>query len=297
MLEGNRLEISAFQPAQRTDLERIARLIFEDADAAATEGAAVRVAHWDGALVGFATRSERRVHPHASSLTLGILPEFCSLGVGSALWQAMSATMPSDRVWRVGLSEDRNAGKAFLERRGFRVVRQTWFAALEVAPATSLEPDLVWAQPPSNAALASLIRDHYIATHGINPPAELSLGAWQELFLDEALPDSVRLLTRNGVPIAATALAPNLDGLPNTLDVAFLSVRLDYHTRAQHLVPALLNELLNVARAHGATQVMLEVDSTDPVALHALNQATVRGARWLTLQTGIPDPTARTIAG
>lgn len=47
---------------------------------------------------------------------------------------------------------------------------------------------------------------------------------------------------------------------------------------------------------HGATQVMLEVDSTDPVALHALDQSTVRGACWLTLQTGIPDPTARTIA-
>ncbi len=291
------LEVSPFQPAQSTDLERIARLIFEDSDAAATEGAAVRVAHWDGALVGFATRSERRVHPHASSLTIGVLPEFRNLGVGGALWQAMTATMPSDRVWRVGLSEDRELGKAFLERRGFRVVRQTWFAALEVAPAISLEPDLIWAQPPSKSVLAGLIRDHYIATHGINPPAEMSLETWQELFLDEALPDSVRLLTQSGQPIAAAALAPNLDNLPNTLDVAFLSVRPDWHARAQALVPALLNELLDAARAHSATQVMLEVDSTDPVALHALDQSTVKGACWLTLQTGIPDPTARTIAG
>ena len=295
MLEVSQLEISPFQPSQRTDLERIAAVIFEDADAAATEGAAVLVAHWNGAPVGFATRSERRVHPHASSLTIGVLPEFRGRGVGSASWQAMTATMPSDRVWRVGLSEDRNAGKAFLERRGFQVMRQTWFAALEAAPTTSLEPDLIWAQPPSRSVLSSLIRDHYIATHGINPPAELSLETWQELFLDEALPDSVRLLTQGDVPVATAALAPSLDGLPNTLDVAFLSVRPDWHARAQHLVPALLNELLDAARAHGATQVILEVDSTDPVALHALDQSTVRGACWLTLQTGIPDPPARTI--
>lgn len=92
--------------------------------------------------------------------------------------------------------------------------------------------------------LASLIRDHHIATHGINPPAELSLETWQELFLDEALPNSMRLLTQHGVPIAAAALAPNLDKLPDTLDVAFLSVRPDWHARAQCLVPALLNELV-----------------------------------------------------
>ena len=155
---------------------------------------------------------------------------------------------------------------------------------------------MVWAQPPSTAVLASLIRDHYIATHGINPPAELSLETWQELFLDEALPNSVRLLTQHGSPIAAAALAPNLDKPPDTLDVAFLSARPDWHARAQCLVPALLNELVNAAHMHGATQVMLEVGSTDPVALHALDQSTVRDACWLTLQTGIPDPTARTIA-
>ncbi len=292
MLEGHRLEVSAFQPSQRIDLDRIAKLIFEDSDAAATEGAAVLIAHWDGAPVGFATRSERRVHPHAKGLTIDVLPEFRNLGIGSALW----ATMPSDRVWRVGLSEDRELGKAFLERRGFRVVRQTWFAALNAAPAISLEPDLVWAQPPSKLVLTSLIRDHYIATHGINPPAELSLETWQEIFLDDALPDSVRLLARSGQPVAAAALAPNLDGLPNTLDVAFLSVRPDWHARAGNLVPALLNELLNTAHTHGATQVILEVDSTDPVAMHALQHATIQGACWLTLQTSIPDPSARTIA-
>lgn len=289
------LKVSAFSELERADLERIAVLIFEDSDAAATEGATVLVAHSDGALVGFATRSERRVHPHASGLTLGVLPEFRGRGIGSALWQTLAALTPSDRVWRVGLSEDRSAGRAFLERRGFRVMRQTWFAALGFAPTTNLDADLVWAQPPSDTVIASLIRDHYIATHGINPPAELSLETWRELFLDEALPDSVRLLTQHGAPIAATALAPNLDKLPDTLDVAFLSVRPDWHNEAQCLVPALLNELLINARAHGATQVILEVDSTDPVAMRALDQSTVQGARWLTLQNGVPDPASRTI--
>ena len=289
------LEISALHPAQRTDLERVAGLIFENSDDAQTEGAAVLIAHWNGALSGFATRSERRVHPHASSLTIGVLPEFRGLGIGGALWRELIATMPSDRVWRVGLSEDRTAGKAFLERRGFRVVRRTWFAALGFAPATSLEADLVWAQQPSQMVIAALIRDHYTATHGVNPPAALGLETWRELFLDETLPDSLRLLTHNGVPIAATALAPSLDGRSDTLDVAFLSVRVDWHVQALRIIPALLNELLSAARAYGAMRVMLEVDSTDPVAMHALSQSTAQDACWLTLQNAIPEPAARTM--
>ena len=92
------LEVNPFQPSQRTDLEQIAKLIFEDADDARTEGVAILVAHWNSTLVGFATRSERRVHPHASSLTIGVLPEFRNFGVGSTLWQALAATMPSSRI-------------------------------------------------------------------------------------------------------------------------------------------------------------------------------------------------------
>lgn len=281
------LEVRAVGDEERADLERIAGAIFDADEDAETDGQSVLVALLKGQVIGFAVRLERTFHPYASSLTLGVLPDHRRCGVGTALLQAILATVPETRIWRALLREDRTAGHAFLERYGFEVMRRTWFAELKAQPQPTLN-GFTWLESPMREVVAALIRDHYIATHRINPPGDFDLETWAEALLDEALPDAVRALARDGKLIAATALTRNFDGLEDALDVAFLSVHPDLHDEAQGIVAALVNELLEMAQARDAQRVLLEVDSTDPVTVLALERAEVQGHTWLTLQTGVP---------
>jgi GNAT superfamily N-acetyltransferase len=272
-------------------LEDLAARIFEDADSAQTQGDSAVIAFEDGVPVGYAVRLERRFHPHASSLTLGVLPEFRRRGIGTNVLEAICATVPPERVWRTLIRADRDGARRFLVRHGFEVMRQTWFADLQPQKQTSSE--FTWLEP-RREVVATLVRDQYIATHGINPSAEMNLETWAETFLDDALPATVRVLEQNGEAVATAALAPNLDGLEDALDVAFLAVRPDLHSEARAIVSRLVNELLAVARGQGMQRVILKADSTDPVAMVALQGAVLHAHSWLTLQTGVPLPQSGT---
>lgn len=282
------LELRHPTPLEETEIQSMARAIFDqpDDDLNLKHNDAL-IAFLDGQAVGFALRRERTFHPNLSTLEIAVLPEFRRLGIGSALWQEIKKHAP-DRNWRSMVRENRAEGRFFLEKQGFRVLRRTWMAYLnipEVVEATTLPLGFAWLEQPQPEALGLLIKHHYLASHQINPPAEFPAEVWLETVLRDHLPETLRVLIHQGKPVAVAALAPSMDDLEGVLDLGCLSLDLSYHQEANKIVSVLLKELFLVAQTFGASQIHAEVDDTDPTAMSLLEFKPLLGTCWQTLQT------------
>lgn len=281
------LEIRYPSSVEESEIQSIARAIFDQPDDDLDfEHDDALIAFLDGQAVGFALFRERTFHPHLSTLEIGVLPEFRRSGIGTALWQEIKKFAP-DRDWRSMVRENRAEGRLFLEKQGFQVLRQTWMAYLnvpEVVEAT-LPQGFVWLEQPQPEALGLLIKNHYLASHQINPPAEFPPEVWLETVLRDHLSEFLRVLTHQGKPVVVAALAPSIDDLEGVLDLACLSLDVAYQSEANKIVPVLLHELFLVARTLGAKQIHAEIDDTDSAAVALLEFKPDLGACWQTLQT------------
>jgi GNAT superfamily N-acetyltransferase len=280
-------EIRYPSPLEETEIQSIARAIFDQPDDDLDfEHDDALIAWLDGRAVGFAMRFERAFHPHLSTLEIAVLPEFRRSGVGTALWQELTK-FSSDRHWRSMVRENRGEARFFLERHGFKVLRRTWMAYLEIPTVvTSTLPfGFAWQKNPKLEVLGRLIKDHYVTTHQINPAAEFPPEVWVETVLRDHLPETLRVLTNQGKPIAAVALAPSIDGLEGVLDLVCLSLNATYLSDAKRIVAVLMNELFVSAQTLGATQIHAEIDDTSPAAMALLEFPHSLGACWETLQT------------
>jgi GNAT superfamily N-acetyltransferase len=281
------LEIRYPSPLEETEIQSIARAVFDQPDDDLDfEHDDALVAWLDGQAVGFAMRFEWAFHPHLSTLEIAVLPEFRRSGIGTALWNELTK-FPPHRHWRCMVRENRSEAQFFLEKHGFQVLRRTWMAYLEIP--SEINPTLpfgfAWQKHPSPEVLGTLIKNHYVATHQINPPAEFPPEVWVETVLRDHLPESLRVLVHQGKPVAVAALAPSIDGLENTLDLSCLSLNVAYQSDAKRIVAVLLNELFLIAQTFGATQIHAEIDDTSPAAMAMLEFKHSLGACWQTLQT------------
>jgi hypothetical protein len=240
----------------------------------------------DSQAVGFAMRLERKFHPHLSTLELAVLPEFRRTGIGTALWQEFKKSLP-DRDWRCMVRENRGEARFFLEPQGFMVLRRTWTATFEVPEIieATLPHGFSWLEHPSTEVIGTLIKNHYVTTHRINPPAKFPPEVWTKIMLSDHHPETLRVLVHFGKPMAVAALAPSIDGLEGILDVGCLSLSTAYQHETNQIVAVLLNELFWLAQTFGATYINAEIDNTDPAAMALLEFPHSLGACWETLQT------------
>lgn len=281
------LEIRYPSPLEETKIQSIARAIFDQPDDDLDfEHDDALIAWSDGQAVGFAMRFERKFHPHLSTLEIAVLPEFRRSGIGTALWQEITKFIP-DRHWRCMVHENRDEAQLFLEKHGFKLLRRTWMAYLEIPE--EINPTLpfgfAWQKNSKLEVLGTLIKNYYLITHQINPPAEFPPEVWVKTVLRDHLPETLRVLTQQGEPIAVAALAPSIDGLEHVLDLACLGLNVAYLSEAKKIVTILHNELFLSAQTFGATQIHAEIDDTSPAAMALLEFQHSLGACWQTLQT------------
>lgn len=122
--------------------------------------------------------------------------------------------------------------------------------------------------------------EHYLSTHRVNPPADLTLEVWQRIFM-RGLERVV--VARQGGRLAAFA---SLRGS----EVYWFGTLTAFATDADILDAALKREEFLQGRLNLQT-LDYELDSTDPAALKVLACLPVAcGETLLTLQTGIPGP-------
>ncbi len=281
------LEIRYPSPLEETEIQSIARAIFDQPDDDPNfEHNDALIAWLDGQAVGFAMRLERKFHPHLSILELAVLPEFRRRGIGTALWQEIKQSVP-ERHWRSMVRDNRGEAQFFLEKHGFKVLRRTWIAFLKIPKAikSTLPNGFSWLENPKTEVLGALIKNYYLATHQINPPAEFSLEIWVKTVLRDHHPQTLRVLTHQGKPMAVAVLAPSIDELEGILDLACLSLSPAYQGEEKRIVTILLKELFLVAQTLGATQIQAEIDDTSPAAMALLEFPHSLGTCWQTLQT------------
>ncbi len=281
------LEIRYPTPLEETQIQSMARVIFDQPDDdLGFDHADALIAWLDNRAVGFAMRFERKFHPHLSTLEIAVLPEFRRRGIGTALWQEIKQSVP-ERHWRSRVRENRSEAQFFLEKHGFKVLRRTWMAFLEIPEATeaTLPHGFSWLENPKTEVLGTLIKNYYLATHRINPPAEFPLEVWTKTVLADHYPETLRVLVHEGKPMAVAALAPSLDGLEGILDLACLSLSAVYQGEEKRIVAIILNELFALAQTFEAMQIHAEIDDTDPAAMLLLELPHSLGTCWKTLQT------------
>jgi hypothetical protein len=259
-------------------------------------------------LLGMMTRFERSFHPHTTTLEFGFdtaLEEPLRWQLETLLFDQIAGSVAKDRIFRAQVLETQTRELWFLHDKGFLEMRRTWMPSVNVSslPATLFEGALhtvlergysihgLSELQNDSALMRRLIeanRDHYIATHAINPPCECDLNEWQTIAYNEDLIAEAACVALKNDQVAAFSSLCRSES-EDACDVAWFASTPEYWQDSQVLNRALKAKELEYARTHGITHLNFEVDSTDPQSVALLEAMPIdRGLALLTYQTGIP---------
>jgi GNAT superfamily N-acetyltransferase len=87
-------------------------------------------------IVGVGTVFESTLHPRMYLVAINVSRAWQRQGVGSCLYSAL-AHEASDKPWMVKLSRGDQAGRQFLQKRGFTEVADTWMGVLDPTEAAT----------------------------------------------------------------------------------------------------------------------------------------------------------------
>jgi hypothetical protein len=261
----------------------------------------------EGRLLGMMTRSERWFHPYTTTLEFGFDPKTASdlrQQLENTLFEQITQDI-TNRVFRVQLLETQTQETMFLHSKLFLEMRRTWMptvstlglaknifkdsliSALErgyaIHDLKTLQHDPVLMQQLTEAN-----RDHYIATHQINPPQECALDQWYKIaFGEDWLPQASFVALKNNQIAAFSSLCSS--ETENSCDVAWFASTPAYSSDCLLLNQALKAKELEYARTNAIANLCFEFDSTDPQAMALLETLPLdRGLALVTYQTGIP---------
>jgi len=248
----------------------------------------------DGVLLGIGRVLPLNViHPYSRTLDAA-LSGSCPSSDAAGLYQALMAMHPAQTFWRAQCLEHHRAARQGLEALGFAEVRRTWtpevplsafpvdwrlaaaHRAAELGYTVGLEPAL---GAEFRAELTWPHLAQYQATHGVNPPADLSLAEWQEIFLDDL--ENV-FVARRGGKLAAFA------SVREGGEVFWFGTLAGFAQDAPSLNAALQHAELAWGRTQNLPELRFELDSTDPAALDVLAHLTLPpGEALLTYQRNV----------
>jgi GNAT superfamily N-acetyltransferase len=255
------------------------------------------VAELNGRIVGFGGIGENDFNPTSAYLGINIHPDFWRRGIGSQLFETLTAELERIRgpqAIRAVTSEANATAIAFLEGHRFTEDNRTFRQVLEfqkfdpsifnahlerlarigieIHSLSTLSADL-----KSKAKAAAVYRAVYTAAHIANPAAESSLEDWIcELNLFQ--PDGVMIAVQNGAYIGIGALSesPMFEGA-----MGFLYGTLESHSDLRLDVSlAIVLHQVRYLEARGIHQLTLEIDSDD------VNGMALRSALPVTPQPG-----------
>jgi hypothetical protein len=188
----------------------------------------------------------------------------------------------------------------------FLEMRRTWMPNVNVSslPATLFEDDLrmvlgrgfsirglqeLQNDPEFMLRLTEANRDHYIATHSINPPRECDLNEWQNIAYSEDLIPEAAFVALENNRIAAFSSLCNSES-DGACDVARFASTIASRADSLMLNRALKAKELEYARTHKIANLCFEFDSTDSQAMALLETMPIDpGLALITFQTGIPS--------
>lgn len=259
-------------------------------------------------LVAMMTRFERQFHPHTTTLEFGFDPEIDTdprRQLETELFHRITTDVAKTRIFRAQLLEHQSRELRFLHNKHFLEMRRTWMPSVNVSslPVTLFDDlrlalgrgysvhrlDELQHDTRFMRQLTGANRDHYIATHAINPPRKCNLKQWQNIAYDEDLIPKASFVALKGDRIAAfsSLCQSESDG---ALDVAWFATTAAYVTDSLLLNRALKAKELEYARTHEIANLCFEFDSTDPQAMALLEALPINpGLALITFQTGIPN--------
>lgn len=263
------------------------------------------VASQDGRVVGYAFTRRGTLHPTHLYVGVYVHPDARRRGTGAVLWNAVTGGATASL--KTATFADFLDAVHFLECRGLRVSVETheptldlatWNAAgvegwSEAARALgyALRPVTPLKSSEERRDLARLHLEVYAHTHKHDPPAERSLEDAEADFLGDDLNPAWLWVARWGEEFAGLASVRATDGVARG-ELGWLGVTPEHTGNGTALALALTGLALRAAREDGVREVLAELDSADPNALHLLRALPWQPGRvWLTL-TSPPDETA-----
>jgi hypothetical protein len=260
-------------------------------------------------LLGMMTRYERSFHPHTTTLEFGFDPELDDhfrRQLETELFDRITTDVAKTRIFRVQFLEHQSQEIRFLRENRFLEMRRTWMPSVNVSslPATLFEDDLRVAlgrgfsirrldelQNDSELMLrlAEANRDHYLATHSINPPRECDLNRWHKIaYGEDLIPQAAFVALENDQIAAFSSLCDSESD--DACDIAWFASTAAYTADSRMLNRALKAKELGYARTHEIANLCFEFDSTDPQAMALLETMPIDpGLALITFQTGIPS--------
>jgi hypothetical protein len=258
-------------------------------------------------LLGMMTRFERSFHPHTTTLEFGFDPRMNNglrRQLEEALFDQTVRDVAKTRIFRAQFLENQFQEIRFLHDKRFLEMRRTYMPKVNVSslPATLFEDDLrmvlergfsirglheLQNDPDFMLRLTEANRDHYLATHGINPPREYDLNDWQNIAYNEDLIPQAAFVALEDDRIAAFSSLCNSES-DDACDVAWFASTAAYSADSLMLNRALKAKELEYARVNNVTNLCFEFDSTDPQAMALLESMPIDpGLALITFQTGI----------
>lgn len=297
------------RPTQPHDAEGILALLNvvwnSDGDAIAYHGRGrvPGVVALDGErVIGYASLQHGVLHPTHAYLGIHVHPEERRRGVGSALWDEVTANVSASL--KAATYADFSDAVRFLERRGLHVSVETHLLTLDLASWSGAEVE-GWAGAARKLGyellpmtsldgtdircdLARLHQEVYTYSHQHDLPAEQSLEDAEADFLgDDLTPAWLWTAWREGK--AAGVASVRTTAHPADGNLGWFGVPAAHAADGAALTLALTGLALQTAREDGVQKVTAELDSADSNALQLLWALPwQRGRVWLTLTSAVP---------
>ncbi|WP_293912059.1 hypothetical protein [Deinococcus sp.] len=247
----------------------------------------------EGALLGAGYLAPvNTVHPHRMTIKLCLTGAASLSGEAALLLAHLQTAYPAGTPWRVQVLEHQQAVRTFLGAQGFTLVRRTWTPEVPLSAFPADWGRAEWSQvgalgytiqgervitPEFRAELTLAHLEHYRATHTVNPPGNLPLSKWENIFLDDL--DAIWTARRSG-RLAAFA------SLRGGGEVYWFGTLPEFDHDAEMLNAALKYSEVAQAREEGLPSLNFELDSTSPESLAVLRRLPAEpGEALLTYQT------------
>lgn len=256
-------------------------------------------------LVGVGTLWQNGLHPNAWRVTIHVAASWRRQGIGSGLFQALTALAPEPKPLQSGTREADRAGCGFLAAHGFSPLMRTRRGI--VAPA-DIPPDLIQelaeAETRVRAAgyeivtlpeatrrgvglneVARLHVELYWNAHAWNRPRPVSEVEAEMMFLapDDLVPEAMHLVLDGTTPVAVASLRPS--AAPGEVELGWAGASMRAGNHAVDLASAALARCLLQATAEGL-RPRFEADEGDAWWWRLVNRIPARlEDDWLTFQT------------
>ena len=245
-----------------------------------------------GALLGAGSLAPvNTIHPQRVTLRLCITDAAYRSGDAALLLRHLQALCPAGLPWRTQVLEHQHAARTFLEAQGFTLVRRTWTPQVPLSAFPADWGLAEWqraealgytvqreraATPELRTELTLAHLAHYRATHTVNPPGELLLSEWEDIFLDHL--DLVWTARRSGRLAAFASLRGG--------EVYWFGTLPEFARDAELLNAALKRAEVAQAREEGLPSLDFELDSTSAESKAMLHRLPAKpGEALLTYQT------------